>query len=64
VELASKTPLNKYVNVFANYAHQWKPVVRDLPRGHEHRRRQLAGGEPSSMRASISTTQRFLGNCR
>jgi outer membrane receptor protein involved in Fe transport len=33
VELGVETPLNKYVNVFANYAHQWKPVVRDLPPG-------------------------------
>ena len=33
VELGVDTPLNKYVNVFANYSYQWKPVARDLPPG-------------------------------
>jgi len=33
VELGVDTSLNRYVNVFANYAYQWKPVARDLPAG-------------------------------
>jgi outer membrane receptor protein involved in Fe transport len=33
VELGVEAPVNRYVNVFANYAHQWKPTVRDLPPG-------------------------------
>jgi len=33
VELGVDTPVNKYVNVFANYSYQWKPVARDLPPG-------------------------------
>jgi hypothetical protein len=33
IELGVDTPLNKYVNVFANYSYQWKPVARDLPPG-------------------------------
>ena len=33
IELGVDTPLNRFVNVFANYSYQWKPVVRDLPAG-------------------------------
>ena len=33
IELGVDTPLNRYVNVFANYSYQWKPVARDLPPG-------------------------------
>jgi iron complex outermembrane receptor protein len=33
IELSVDTALNRYVNVFANYSYQWKPVVRDLPAG-------------------------------
>jgi len=33
VELGVDTALNRFVNVFANYSYQWKPVVRDLPAG-------------------------------
>ena len=33
IELGADTSLNKYLNVFANYSHQWKPVARDLPAG-------------------------------
>jgi hypothetical protein len=33
VELGVDTALNRYVNVFANYSYQWKPVARDLPPG-------------------------------
>jgi outer membrane receptor for ferrienterochelin and colicin len=33
IELGVDTSLNRFVNVFANYSYQWKPVVRDLPAG-------------------------------
>ena len=33
IELSVDTALNRYVNVFANYSYQWKPVARDLPVG-------------------------------
>ena len=33
IELGVDTALNRFVNVFANYSYQWKPVVRDLPPG-------------------------------
>ena len=33
IELSVDTALNRYLNVFANYSYQWKPVVRDLPAG-------------------------------
>ena len=33
IELSVDTALNRYVNVFANYSYQWKPVARDLPAG-------------------------------
>ena len=33
VELGFDTPLNRYVNVFANYSHEWKPEASDLPPG-------------------------------
>jgi len=33
IELGVDTPVNRYVNVFANYSYQWKPVARDLPAG-------------------------------
>jgi iron complex outermembrane receptor protein len=33
IELSVDTALNRYVNVFANYSYQWKPVARDLPPG-------------------------------
>lgn len=33
VELGVDTSLNRYVNVFANYSHQWMPEVEDLPPG-------------------------------
>ena len=33
IELGVDTLVNKYVNVFANYSYQWKPVVHDLPAG-------------------------------
>jgi len=33
IELGVDSALNRYVNVFANYSYQWKPVARDLPPG-------------------------------
>ena len=33
IELGVDTSLNRYLNVFANYSYQWKPVVRDSARG-------------------------------
>jgi outer membrane receptor for ferrienterochelin and colicin len=33
IELGFDTPLNRSVNVFANYSYQWKPVAEDLPPG-------------------------------
>ena len=33
IEVGVDTPVNRYVNVFANYSYQWKPVVSDLPPG-------------------------------
>jgi len=33
IEIGVDTSLNRYVNVFANYSYQWKPVVSDLPTG-------------------------------
>jgi iron complex outermembrane receptor protein len=33
IELGVETPVNKYVNVFANYSYQWKPVAKELPPG-------------------------------
>ncbi|HET9192227.1 MAG TPA: TonB-dependent receptor [Vicinamibacterales bacterium] len=33
IELGVDAALNRYVNLFANYSHQWKPVARDLPPG-------------------------------
>lgn len=33
IELGLETPVNKYVNVFANYSYQWKPVAKELPPG-------------------------------
>jgi iron complex outermembrane receptor protein len=33
IELSVDSPLNRYVNLFANYSHQWRPVARDLPAG-------------------------------
>jgi iron complex outermembrane receptor protein len=33
IELGVETPVNKYVNVFANYSYQWKPVAKELPAG-------------------------------
>jgi outer membrane receptor protein involved in Fe transport len=33
IELGVETSVNRYVNVFANYSYQWKPVARDLPAG-------------------------------
>ena len=33
IELGFDTPVNRYVNVFANYSYQWMPVVRELPAG-------------------------------
>ena len=33
VELGIDTSVNRYLNVFANYSYQWKPVVADFPSG-------------------------------
>jgi outer membrane receptor for ferrienterochelin and colicin len=33
IELGFDTPLNRYLNVFANYSYQWKPVAKELPEG-------------------------------
>ena len=33
IELGVDTAVNRYVNVFANYSYQWKPVAKDLPPG-------------------------------
>jgi iron complex outermembrane receptor protein len=33
IELSADTALNRHLNVFANYSHQWRPVARDLPPG-------------------------------
>lgn len=33
IELGFDTPLNPYVNVFANYSYQWMPEAEDLPPG-------------------------------
>ena len=33
IELGFDTPLNRYLNVFANYSYQWKPIAEDLPPG-------------------------------
>jgi outer membrane receptor protein involved in Fe transport len=33
IELGVDTPLNRYVNVFANYSYQWMPIAEDLPAG-------------------------------
>ena len=33
IELGFDTPLNRYLNVFANYSYQWKPVAKELPAG-------------------------------
>jgi hypothetical protein len=33
IELGVDTALTQYVNVFANYSHQWMPEVEDLPPG-------------------------------
>ena len=33
IELGFDTPLNRSVNVFANYSYQWMPVAEDLPAG-------------------------------
>jgi iron complex outermembrane receptor protein len=33
IEVGFDTSLNRYVNVFANYAYQWMPEVEDLPPG-------------------------------
>jgi hypothetical protein len=31
IELSIDSPVNRYLNVFANYSYQWRPVARDLP---------------------------------
>jgi outer membrane receptor protein involved in Fe transport len=33
IELSVDTAVNRYVNAFANYSYQWKPVARELPPG-------------------------------
>jgi len=33
IELGVDTPLNRYVNVFANYSYQWMPEASGLPPG-------------------------------
>jgi iron complex outermembrane receptor protein len=33
IELGIDSAVNRYVNVFANYSYQWKPVARELPPG-------------------------------
>ena len=33
IELGVDTPVNPYLNVFANYSYQWMPEVEDLPPG-------------------------------
>ena len=33
VEIGVETSLNRFVNAFANYSYQWKPVAKELPAG-------------------------------
>jgi iron complex outermembrane receptor protein len=33
IELGADAALNRYLNVFANYSYQWKPVASELPPG-------------------------------
>ena len=61
VELGVETPVNRYVNVFANYSYQATPVARDLPPGTSLADINL----PASNRFNAGfdfTYSRFLGN--
>jgi iron complex outermembrane receptor protein len=61
IELGVDTAVNRYVNVFANYSYQWRPVARDLPPG-----TSLADVNwPASNRFNAGfdfSYSRFLGN--
>jgi iron complex outermembrane receptor protein len=61
IELGVDTALNRYLNVFANYSYQWKPVVRDLPPGTSI----LDVNWPAENRFNVGfdvSYARFLGN--